>query len=57
MLVFRIWSHLQLLKRGGATNRPDDLNSLLNGSIETPCPACPQPGKNTDDLPESEVYE
>lgn len=77
MLVFRIWSHLQLLKRAGSIHRSDDDEpasddnmpmsddnqstsndeSIFDGSAAIVCPACPQPGKNTFDFPEPEMYE
>lgn len=56
-LVFRQWTHLQLLKRGGAVHLSPVVESLPGGSMAIACPACPQPGRNTLVLPESEVYE
>jgi len=46
-VVFRLWSHLKLLKRGGAGHQCDGVDSMKDGSLAILCPACPQPGKNT----------
>ena len=56
-LVLRLWSHLQLLKRGGAVHHSPAANSLSNGSMAVHCPVCPQPGKNTTDFPDPELYD
>ncbi|KAF9781630.1 hypothetical protein BJ322DRAFT_1010663 [Thelephora terrestris] len=45
-LVFRLWSHLKLLKRGGAGHCCGGVDSMSDGSLAVLCPACPQPGKN-----------
>ena len=55
-LVLRLWTHLHLLKRGGALHRSPTTEMLSEGSLATVCPACPHPGKNTVNLPESELY-
>ena len=57
LLVLRIWTHLQRLKRGGAVHCSRTLDSLPDGSMAILCPACPHPGKNTIDFPASELYE
>jgi len=56
-LVLRLWAHLQLLKRGGAVHRTSTSHLSSDGSIALHCPACPHPGKNTIDLPNSELYD
>ena len=53
-LVFRLWTHIQLLKRGGAVHHSPPDKTLPDGSMAIHCPACPQPGKNTVDFPKSE---
>ena len=47
-LVYRIWVHLHILKRGGAAHFPGGAESLPEGSMAVECPACPQPGRNVD---------
>ena len=56
-LVLCLWSHLQLLKWGGAVHYSPTAESLPDGSMAIACPACPQPGKNTAAFSESESYE
>ena len=55
--VLRLWSHLQLLKRGGAVHYSPTADLLPGGSMAIVCPACPQPGRNTIAFSESELYE
>lgn len=45
-LVYRLWIHFQLLKRGGGVHHRDGIGSLANGSMAVECPACPHPGRN-----------
>lgn len=54
--VFRIWTHLKLLKWGGAGHQCGGVDSMVDGSLATLCPACPQPGKNTVADPKCPVY-
>ena len=45
-LVYRLWIHLQLLKRGGGGHFLGGIEMLPNGSMAVKCPACPHPGRN-----------
>ena len=45
-LVFRMWIHLHLLKRGGGGHQTSSIESLADGSIAVECPACPHPDRN-----------
>lgn len=56
-LVLRLWTHLQRLKRGGAVHDSSIGGLTPEGRMAVACPACPQPGRNTKDFPESELYE
>ena len=47
-LVYRMWVHLHILKRGGAAYHPGGADSLPDGSMAVECPACPHPGRNID---------
>lgn len=55
-ISFRIWSHLMLLKRGGAGHECGGVNSMADGSLAVLCPACPHPNKNTVLLPHRPMY-
>ncbi|KIL55518.1 hypothetical protein M378DRAFT_188665 [Amanita muscaria Koide BX008] len=44
--VFRIWQHLQALKRAGRGHDPAGSAATSPGELVLECPACPQPGKN-----------
>jgi hypothetical protein len=45
-LVYRMWVHLHILKRGGAAHHPGGVESLSDGSMAVECPACPHPSRN-----------
>ena len=45
-LVYRLWVHFQLLKRGGGGHHPGGIGSLADGSMAVECPACPHPDRN-----------
>ena len=47
-LVYRMYVHLQMLKRGGGAHHPGGVESLPDGSMAVECPACPHPGRNID---------
>ncbi|KAG6807588.1 hypothetical protein H0H92_007027 [Tricholoma furcatifolium] len=47
--TFRIWRHLQMLKRGGRAHDPQGASGTRPGELAIECPACPHPGRN---LPE-----
>ena len=55
-VVFRFWSHLKLLKRGGAGHTCGGVDSMPDGGLALLCPACPQPGKNIEEFPDRPVY-
>ena len=44
--MYRLWIHLQLLKRGGGGHHPGGVELLANGSMAVQCPVCPHPGRN-----------
>ncbi|KAG6808040.1 hypothetical protein H0H92_005612 [Tricholoma furcatifolium] len=47
--TFRIWRHLQTLKRGGRAHDAHGASGTSLGELAVECPACPHPGRN---LPE-----
>ncbi|KAG6809103.1 hypothetical protein H0H92_001589 [Tricholoma furcatifolium] len=47
---FRIWRHLQMLKRGGRAHDVHGASGTSLGELAVDCPACPHPGRN---LPEN----
>ncbi|KAG6825043.1 hypothetical protein H0H92_005019, partial [Tricholoma furcatifolium] len=47
--AFRIWRHLQMLKRGGRGHDAQGALGTSQGELAVECPACPHPGRNLPD--------